>query len=363
MKCASCARDTPLGARYCVHCGAEQTVPTPIAAVAAAAAAMGSRPPRQLPQAANAAQADPAVDEHAAPTARQAPDPWPGAADRPQGAKPDDAGRTSLAADTRSLAGAANRGAASASSSETAPARVGPATPPRAGVPGSAAVPAYASTPRRAGLAVLLVALCFAVAWVAFAGWRMFSSEPPSGEESASQGGDESVMSLFPPDATPQRPRLGAPPAQSPVTLPAQEPAAGGRETSSAAGVASSDSAAAPTPVEIKPLPAKPARKPAKRPAKAQPQPQPQPQSQPKAPPAAPESSPPAARAPAVAAAPVVAPLADRWARMKDELSRCTREDFITRVICDQRVRFKYCDGYWGKLAQCPGNPVPDRGQ
>jgi len=27
-------------------------------------------------------------------------------------------------------------------------------------------------------------------------------------------------------------------------------------------------------------------------------------------------------------------------------------------------VRLRFCDGYWGKVAQCPGNVVnPDRGQ
>ena len=60
MKCANCAKDNPTGARYCIHCGAEQAVPTPIAAVAAAAIASGRRGP--LRQAANAAQAEPLLD-------------------------------------------------------------------------------------------------------------------------------------------------------------------------------------------------------------------------------------------------------------------------------------------------------------
>ncbi len=76
------------------------------------------------------------------------------------------------------------------------------------------------------------------------------------------------------------------------------------------------------------------------------------------------------------AAHPAVAPVApaakaepvpsaqERWSRMKDDLSRCTREDFITRVICGQRVRFRYCDGYWGKVPECPAaNSFPDHGQ
>jgi hypothetical protein len=48
---------------------------------------------------------------------------------------------------------------------------------------------------------------------------------------------------------------------------------------------------------------------------------------------------------------------------MSEELSRCTRQNFIERVVCDQRVRVRYCDGYWGKVAQCPGAPAPDHGQ
>jgi len=67
------------------------------------------------------------------------------------------------------------------------------------------------------------------------------------------------------------------------------------------------------------------------------------------------------ARAPATV--PSVAPVADRWSKMSDELSRCTREDFIARVICGQRVRFRYCEGYWGKVEACPASPTPERGQ
>ena len=54
MKCASCGRDNPAGARFCVHCGTEQAS-TPIA-VAAAANAARSR--AAMPQAANAPRAD-----------------------------------------------------------------------------------------------------------------------------------------------------------------------------------------------------------------------------------------------------------------------------------------------------------------
>ena len=52
----------------------------------------------------------------------------------------------------------------------------------------------------------------------------------------------------------------------------------------------------------------------------------------------------------------------DRWARMEEDMAKCTREDFINRVICAQRVKFRYCGGYWGKVPQCPGSPPSDNG-
>ena len=85
----------------------------------------------------------------------------------------------------------------------------------------------------------------------------------------------------------------------------------------------------------------------------------------------APTPSPPADEAVAAPAPPPVraapappAPRAtDHWAQMSDDLTRCKREDFIKRVVCDQRVRLRYCDGYWGKVQQCPAAPQADHGQ
>jgi hypothetical protein len=48
---------------------------------------------------------------------------------------------------------------------------------------------------------------------------------------------------------------------------------------------------------------------------------------------------------------------------MTEDLARCTRENFIERVVCDQRVRVRYCEGYWGKVAQCPSGIAQDHGQ
>jgi hypothetical protein len=48
-------------------------------------------------------------------------------------------------------------------------------------------------------------------------------------------------------------------------------------------------------------------------------------------------------------------PAPDRWQTMSDALGRCDREGAINGLICGQRVRIQYCDGYWGQVPQCPG--------
>jgi hypothetical protein len=83
--------------------------------------------------------------------------------------------------------------------------------------------------------------------------------------------------------------------------------------------------------------------------------------------PAAPPVSPPAA-APARPAAPTpqapASPTLDRWEMMAAEQRHCRTENMFNRVICDQRVRLKFCDGYWGAVPQCPGAVInPDKGQ
>jgi hypothetical protein len=49
-----------------------------------------------------------------------------------------------------------------------------------------------------------------------------------------------------------------------------------------------------------------------------------------------------------------VAPALDRWQIMADALARCARESGFTGFICDQRVRIDSCEGYWGRVPQCP---------
>lgn len=308
MKCVSCGKDNPAGARYCVHCGVEQAVPTPIAAVAAAS--MATRARNTVPQAANAAQADPAPDDRAQVATKREPAPWIGARDEP--AARDD--------------------------------------PP---------LPAYASSPGRVGLAAVIIAACIGGAAIAFFAWWMYGG---NGVTTATWGvGESSVMAAYPPDATPGNPRrAAAPSAQADAGTSERTPATVASPAAAPAALpdasAPAQAAAPAPPVEIKPLPAKPAPRAAVRRPPAE-KPAPPPVHAPA------EPAPPPARPPVVAAAPKAAPVVDRWTRMSDELSRCTREDFIARVICDQRVRFRYCSGYWGKVAQCPGNPAADHGQ
>jgi hypothetical protein len=48
---------------------------------------------------------------------------------------------------------------------------------------------------------------------------------------------------------------------------------------------------------------------------------------------------------------------------MADQVARCGRDGFLAGVICEQRVRLKYCEGYWGQVAQCPSGIANDHGQ
>jgi hypothetical protein len=63
-----------------------------------------------------------------------------------------------------------------------------------------------------------------------------------------------------------------------------------------------------------------------------------------------------------VAQAPAAAQ-ADRWQLFADDLQKCRKEDFLSRFVCEQRTRARYCEGYWGKVPQCPSTPPTDHGQ
>jgi zinc ribbon protein len=312
MTCPNCDKAVPAGARYCTHCGAEQDLPTtPIAAVAAAMASRGRRR-----EAANAAQAEPLPEV------------------------------------------AANGSLGGAAMAMPHPA-FGPSVVDRLNAP------AYAAGPARHGLALALIAGClvFGVVGVGTAWW--FHAGPIAGWQAATPPLEAALPSI----ATPAKPN--AEPAPSTM---AEAPSAATAEP--AAPVTSADAAAAPGnandatanddaspgaagPVEITPLPLHRAPPHVARNAVPPSEPRPAP-----APVERPAPAPPTKHVAAAAATPALAaPVSDRWTRMEHEMSQCTREDFIARVICSQRVRFRYCDGYWGKVAACPGSSALERGQ
>ncbi len=65
---------------------------------------------------------------------------------------------------------------------------------------------------------------------------------------------------------------------------------------------------------------------------------------------------------PKPAPAPPPPPAPDHWQQMRDALAQCDRAGLIEGIICGQKARIQYCEGYWGKVSQCPGPTVnPDR--
>ena len=56
-------------------------------------------------------------------------------------------------------------------------------------------------------------------------------------------------------------------------------------------------------------------------------------------------------------------PPRDRWQVMADEIAQCGRDGFLSGVICEQKIRIKYCEGYWGQAAQCPSGIQNDHGR
>jgi hypothetical protein len=336
MSCASCGKQIPAGSRYCIHCGAEQSPPTPIAAVAAAAMMANASRAR----AANAAHAEPHAEPRVEPRVEPA----------------QDAANQSSVKD------------ASGDSRYTA-------------MPGGTlAPPAYASAPVRRGLAAGLIggALLVAVALAVVVGWRMQGSSPEdmTGRDDVDRPAAAQSAAGRASGTPPVAPAAGG------ATAPAADstPLAGAREATQRGASSAASPAASPAspsaasgatatrepPIEIKPLPPRPAPAHAARRAPTENR-SPPPDAATSAPaspsvPARAESALPPATASA-ARTPVVSSSVQHWRQMDDELSRCTREDFITRVICGQRVRFRYCDGYWGKVSQCPTSPAPERGQ
>ena len=66
-----------------------------------------------------------------------------------------------------------------------------------------------------------------------------------------------------------------------------------------------------------------------------------------------------AAPAPAKVAPPPVAapaparPVPDRWETMNAALAACSSETLLAGVMCTERVRYQFCEGFWGQVPQC----------
>jgi hypothetical protein len=47
---------------------------------------------------------------------------------------------------------------------------------------------------------------------------------------------------------------------------------------------------------------------------------------------------------------------------MRQAYEVCSHEGLLDRLACNARVGRQYCEGYWGKVAQCPVGVYGDRG-
>lgn len=57
------------------------------------------------------------------------------------------------------------------------------------------------------------------------------------------------------------------------------------------------------------------------------------------------------------------APPPDRWQTLATKLAQCAREGGFAGFICDQKTRLESCEGYWGRVPQCPLPPENPGGQ
>lgn len=85
-----------------------------------------------------------------------------------------------------------------------------------------------------------------------------------------------------------------------------------------------------------------------------------------------PAPAPPVAPAPDVAPEPAPAPVIvaaapppavrppDRMQLLSQAFAQCPSDGVLARMVCEQKARTQYCDGYWGQTSLCP-NGAPDR--
>ena len=232
---------------------------------------------------------------------------------------------------------------------------------PPSPVPPSQSVPAYANAPRRSGLLLALAGIVALAAAAALAIFLFGATAPPmtagpkpSGDEAkqamaaAKAALDEASKSVLQPPASP------APPAEPPAPAQAQPSADAPKAEAPVAPPAEAPKAAPAAPsAPPEKLAAAPAPEKARTVAKAEP-----PKTATRPPPAkaaSPAPEPPKALAAAPAAPdPAEAAKSDRWDQMKAEMAQCSSGSLIPRIQCEQRIRVRYCEGYWGSVPACP---------
>jgi hypothetical protein len=300
MKCTACGNENQPGAKFCVHCGVVLSLTAPSSAIAPTTAApFDSTSTGQRP------------------------------AFAPQPASP----------------------------AQTAGRPAAPIAPPPAAAtpaPGTAppAAPAQRSS-RMLGPTIAGIALLVVLGAAGYYGYRMLAGE----------GSKQATATAEPPPTEAQRAAPAAEPEKEAATT-SQAPA----EAASASSPTATPGEAMP-PTSGTPVPGQPATRASAAPKTAVAR------AAPKTAPAKPVQTPPAMSTPAQAPAPAPAPSkapppsktvtaqADRWQMYADEMARCAKENFFARLGCQQRTRAQYCEGYWGKVPQCPTAPPVERGQ
>lgn len=188
-------------------------------------------------------------------------------------------------------------------------------------------------TGRRVVLATAAVAALAGVAYLGQAQWRHGDDDVPG------------ATSAFPVPATPAPQALPTTTAPALVATPVAAPVA-----ARAAPAAASDAARAPPASRRATAPSPPTEPPTAATAYPSLEAFGAIAEAPRAPPSPP---------PVAAVRPPPPP--DRWQKMRDALAQCEREGGFGGFLCDQRTRIDACEGYWGRVPQCPDMPENPR--
>jgi len=49
----------------------------------------------------------------------------------------------------------------------------------------------------------------------------------------------------------------------------------------------------------------------------------------------------------------------DRMQLLAQAFAQCPQDSVIPRMLCEQKARLQYCDGYWGQTPMCPDGAPP----